>query len=224
MTTGIAKSPVNLASMKPESVKELGKYIWLAETLANIACELSDGKASQLELIVRGSLITKDTSPLVVVALRGMLAKRIDGVTYVNADLIAKNHGIKVSQIKADKIGQFQDEITVIVITDNNKISLTGTILAHNEALITQINSHPINLYPSQMMLFTSHNDRPGMIANIASALAKHNINISNMSLARLKAREDAVMVMGLDDSLNEEILKEINNLPGVRKAHFVSL
>ncbi len=62
------------------------------------------------------------------------------------------------------------------------------------------------------------------MIAKIASVLAKHNINISNMSLARLAPREDAVMVMGLDDILAQPILKEIEDLAGIRKAHFVSL
>jgi D-3-phosphoglycerate dehydrogenase len=129
-----------------------------------------------------------------------------------------------VRHSKDEQTDQFQEEITITLITENNKISLTGTILTHNEPLITEINSHPINLYPSKMMLFTSHTDQPGMIAKIASVLAKHNINISNMSLARLAAREDAVMVMGLDDLLAQPILKEIENLSGIRRAHFVSL
>jgi D-3-phosphoglycerate dehydrogenase len=224
LKTGIARSPVNMPSMRPESVRELGKYVWLAEAMGSIACELADGEASQLEITAKGNLCSKDILPLVVVALRGMLARRIDGVTYVNADLIAKNLGIQVRSSKDDKTIQFQEEITVTVITQNSEISLTGTILAHDEPLITKINSHPINLYPSKMMLFTSHTDQPGMVAKISSVLAKHNINISNMSLARLTAREDAVMVMGLDDLLEQSILKEIENLEGTRKAHFVSL
>lgn len=224
LNTGIARSPVNLPSMKPEAVRELGKYIFLAESMGNIACELADGQASQLEVIARGGLAEKDASPLVVVALRGMLAKRIDGVTYVNAQLIAKNHGISVRQSKDEQTDNFQEEVTVNVYTETNKISLTGTVLAHNEPLISRINAHPINLYLSKMMLFTSHTDQPGMIAKIASALAKYNINISNMSLARLAAREDAVMVMGLDDCLTVPMLKEIEALDGIRKAHFVSL
>ncbi len=150
LETGIARSPVNLPSMKPEAVRELGKYIWLAESMGSIACELVDGQASQIEIIAKGNLANKDIAPLVVVALRGMLAKRIDGVTYVNAHLIAKNHGIQVRHSKDDQAGQFQEEVTIIVTTENNKVSLTGTILAHDEPLITEINSHPINLYPSK--------------------------------------------------------------------------
>ncbi len=224
LLTGIARSPVNLPSMKPEAVRELGKYIWLAEAMGNVACELSNGEASQLEIIAKGNLATKDIAPLVVASLRGMLTKRIDGVTYVNAHLIAKNHGIQVRSSKDEQTDQFQDEVTVMVSTQAGQVSLTGTVLANEAPLITQINSHPINLYPAKMMLFTSHTDQPGMIAKIASILAKYNINISNMSLARLGVREDAVMVMGLDDKLSPAILTEIDQLPGIIKAHFVSL
>ncbi len=74
------------------------------------------------------------------------------------------------------------------------------------------------------MMLFTSHTDQPGMVAKISNILAEHNINISNMSLARIAAREDAVMVMGLDDTLAKSILEKIENIAGISKAHFVSL
>jgi len=224
LQTGIARSPVNLPSMKSEAVRELGKYIWLSEAMASIACELSDGQASQLEVIAKGDLAAKEISPLVVAALRGMLTKRIAGVTYVNAHLVAKNHGIQVHSSKTEQTAQFKDEVTVIVITESSKISLTGTILAHDEPLITKINAHSINLYPAKMMLFTFHHDQPGMIAKISGVLAKRDINISNMSLARVGIREDAVMVMGLDDRLSPAVLAEIGNLPGIAKAHFVSV
>ncbi len=224
LATGIARSPVNLPSMKPEAVRELGKYIWLTEAMGRIACELSDGQASQLEVIAKGNLVNKDTSPLVVSALRGMLSTGISGVTYVNAHLVAKEHGIQVRSSKDEQTDQFQGEVNVTVITENSKLSLTGTLLTHDAPLITKINAHPINLYPAKMMLFTSHTDQPGMIAKIATILSQHDINISNMSLARLAVREDAVMVMGLDDKLSSTVLTQIDNLPGIIKAHFVSL
>ena len=63
---------VNLPSMKPEAVRELGKYIWLAEAMGSIACELSNGQVSQLEVVAKGNLAAKEISPLVVSALRGV--------------------------------------------------------------------------------------------------------------------------------------------------------
>jgi D-3-phosphoglycerate dehydrogenase / 2-oxoglutarate reductase len=224
LKTGIARNPVNLPSMRPEAVRELGKYIWLAEAMGTIACELSDGEASQLEVVAHGDLATKEVSPLVVAALRGLLSRRIDGVTYVNAHLVAKNHGIQVRTIKDENSDQFKEELSIIVSTETEKTTLSGTILTHDKPLITSINGHPINLYPAPMMLFTSHHDQPGVVAKVAGILSNHDINISNMSLARLLVRENAVMVMGVDDPISQPILSELVKWPGIHKAHFVSL
>ena len=224
LETGIAKSPVNLPSMRPEVMKELGGYVWLAESMGTIAAELNAGEIRSLEIVCAGRLANKVNAPLVVAALRGILSKRIGGVTYVNAQLIARNNGIQVRASKAEDTGQYYDELTVLVSSGQQVSSLSGTILIHDEPLITKINSYPINLNPVPMMLFTSHKDQPGMVAKVAGTLQKHDVNISNMSLARVGVRQEAVMVMGVDDPLGSEILSELTTLDGINTAHFVSL
>jgi D-3-phosphoglycerate dehydrogenase / 2-oxoglutarate reductase len=224
LKTGVAKSPVNLPSMRPHVVKELGRFIWLAESLGTIASELAGGNIMQMEVVVRGTLAAKDSSPLVVAALRGMLFKRIQGVTYVNAHLVAKNKGIEVTTSKSDETGQFDQELTVSVVSDANRSSVTGTVLAHDEPLISRINAQPINLNPAPMMVFTVHRDQPGVVAQVAGVLAKHDINIATMSVARAAPRQDSVMVLGIDDQIDAETLGEISKLPGIRIARFVSL
>lgn len=224
LKTGIAKSPVNLPSMRPEVMKELGKYVWLAESMGTIASELNSGNIKSLEIVSSGRLSHKDNAPLVVAALRGILSQRIEGVTYVNSQLIARNNGIQVRASKSENTDQIHDELTVIVTSEKQVSSLSGMVLAHDEPLITKINSYPINLNPAPMMLFTRHKDQPGMVAKVASLLQKHNVNISNMSLARVGVREDAVMVMGVDDPLGPDILKELTKAQGINTAHFVAL
>lgn len=177
-----------------------------------------------MQVIAQGELAAKEVSPLVVAALRGLLSRRIDGVTYVNAHLVAKNHGIQVRTVKDENSDQFKEELTIEVSTESEKTTLSGTILTHNQPLITSINGHPINLYPVPMMLFTSHHDQPGMVAKVAGILSQHDINISNMSLARVSVRENAVMVMGVDDPISQPVLTELVKLSGIHKAHFVSL
>jgi D-3-phosphoglycerate dehydrogenase len=224
LETGIAKSPVNLPSMRPEVLKELGKYVWLAEAMGTIASELSSGTIRRLEIVSSGRLAAKDNAPLVIAAVRGILTKRIQGVTYVNAQLVARNNGIQVRASKSEDTGQYHEELSVIASSDNRVSSLSGTILAHDEPLITKINGYPINLNPVPMMLFTSHTDQPGMVAKVAGVLQKHDINISNMSLARLGVRQAAVMVMGIDDPISPNILTELTGINGIYTAHFVSL
>lgn len=235
LTAGIARSPVNLPFMRPEVLKSLGKYVWLSEAMGAVAGELADGNIKEVEIISYGALAGKDTAPLAVAALRGIFLRRMETVTYVNAHLIAKNNGILVRESKSgdggDRSGgsetennQFKDELSVIIATDSGLTSITGTILAHDEPIITRINDHPINLSPAQYMLFTAHRDQPGMVAKVAGALGNHDVNISTMSVGRKGVREHAVMVMTLDDPVPQALITDLAKLDGIHMARFVSL
>jgi D-3-phosphoglycerate dehydrogenase / 2-oxoglutarate reductase len=224
LTRGLTKSPVNLPFMRPDILKSLGRYLWLAEAMGTIVGELADGTVREVEIICSGDLATKDVSPLVVAALRGVLAGRMLNVTFVNAHLIARNNGIQVRESKFNEESQFRSELSVILATDKGVTPISGTVLAHDEAIITTINSHPINLTPARYMLFTTHKDQPGMVAKVAGALGKHDVNISTMGVGRRGVREDAVMVMTLDDPVPQALAEELSHLDGIHTARFVSL
>ena len=224
LTTGATKSPVNLPFMRPEVLKVLGRFVWLAEALGTIIGQLGDGTVKEVEVIASGDLANKDIAPLTVAALKGVLRSRMENVTYVNATLIAKNNGIQVRESKFNEESQFKSEISVILATDQGVTSISGSVLAHDEAIITKINNHPINLTPSKYMLVTAHRDQPGIIAKVAGALGEHDVNISTMGVARRGVREDAVMVMTLDDPIPPELMQKLSEVPGIFLARFVSL
>ena len=134
--------------------------------------EMADGTIKEVEVIAYGALAAKDTAPLAVAALRGIFVRRIESVTYVNAHLTAKSKGIVVRESKsAEESNLFKDELAVIISSDKGTTTITGTILAHDEPIITRINEHPINLSPAKYMLFTTHKDQPGMVAKVAEHL-----------------------------------------------------
>lgn len=225
LTAGIARSPVNLPFMRPEILKSLGRYVWLSEAMGAIAGELAEGTIKEVEIISYGALASKDTAPLAVAALRGIFLRRMESVTYVNAQIIAKNNGILVRESKsAEESNQVEDELSIIVSTDRGTTTIVGTILAHDEPIITRINEHPINLSPAKYMLFTAHRDQPGMVAKVAGALGTHDVNISTMSVGRKGVREDAVMVMTLDDPVPQALITDLSKLDGIHMARFVSL
>jgi D-3-phosphoglycerate dehydrogenase len=224
MSSGMVRSAVNLPMMRPEVMRALGKFIWLSEAMAAIAGELCEGAVKNVEIAVHGSLAQKDTSPLAIAALRGLFAAKVESCTYVNAQLIAKNHGIQVREVRSDDKGADYDEVSVTVSGDKSRSQVSGTVLAHNEPLITKINDFPINLSPQKHMLFTSHSDKPGMVAKVAGIMGQFDINISTMSVARKGPREEAVMVMTLDDPLKPELVRQLGADPGIHMARFVTL
>jgi D-3-phosphoglycerate dehydrogenase / 2-oxoglutarate reductase len=224
LTEGMARSPVNLPFMRPETLKSLGKFLGLAEAMGAIAGELGTGSVKEFELITYGSLASKETEPLVVAALKGLFMGKMEGVTFVNAQIVARNHGVLVRESRSPESTEMRDGIKVLISTDDSTTSIAGTVLAHNDPIITNINDHPINLTPAKYMLFTMHKDQPGMVAKVATVLGEQDINISTMSVGRVGVRKDAVMVMTLDDPLDPKVVTLMSEQSGIHTARFVSL
>ena len=221
---GVARSPVNLPFMKPHILKELGKFFGLAEAMGAIAGEISRGTVSEVEIICYGGLASKKSEALVVAALKGMFMGKVEGVSFVNAQIVAKNRGIHVRESRFEETAKDRDELVLILSSEEETTQISGTILAHDEPLITKIKEHPINLTPAKYMLFTTHTDQPGMVAKVATILGQRDINISTMSVGRVGVRKDAVMVMTLDDPISPDIVKALGEQDGIYTANFVSL
>ena len=224
LTGGMARSPVNLPSMRPDLLKALGKYFWLAEAAGAMAGGLADGTVKEVELISCGHLAQQDTTPLTVAALRGVFSGKVEAVTYVNAHLVARHHGIVVRESKLEESQQYPSEFQVVVTTDVETATISATVLPHDEPIVTSINDYPINLTPARHMLFTSHRDQPGMVAKVAGSLGRYDINISTMSVGRRGVRQDAVMVMTLDDPLPAALVAELADEKGIHRARYVCL
>ncbi|MDZ4835140.1 MAG: phosphoglycerate dehydrogenase [Candidatus Melainabacteria bacterium] len=224
LSDGMARSPVNLPFMRPETLKSLGKYLGLAEAMGAIAGELGTGSVKEFELITYGGMAAKETEPLIVAALKGLFMGKMEGVTFVNAQIVAKNHGVVIRESRSPESAEHRDGIKVLISTDGSVTSIEGTVLAHNDPIITNINDHPINLTPAKYMLFTMHKDQPGMVAKVATVLGEQDINISTMSVGRVGVRKDAVMVMTLDDPLDPKVVRLMSEQSGIHTARFVSL
>ncbi|MFM7711682.1 MAG: ACT domain-containing protein, partial [Microcystis sp.] len=102
--------------------------------------------------------------------------------------------------------------------------SVTGALLSTGEIRITDLDEFPINVPPSNHMLFTLHQAMPGIIGKIGALLGSFNVNIASMQVGRKIIRGDAVMALSLDDPLPEGLLSEITKVPGIRDAYTVKL
>jgi D-3-phosphoglycerate dehydrogenase len=89
-------------------------------------------------------------------------------------------------------------------------------------------NDYQLEGYLDGNLLFLEHQDKPGVIGALGFALGKRNLNISNMSVGRLKSSRQAgefhIGVLSLDDEPDEPTLKEIAAMPAVAKVYSVKL
>lgn len=220
-----ARSAVNIPGLRPEVLEKLGPYLQLAETLGNLVSQLAGGRVEELTVSIQGDIASGDSKPIVIAALKGLLSHALqERVNYVNASIEAKERGIHVIETRDEDSRDYAGALNLKAKGSLGEHSATGVLLGGSEIRVTDIDEFPINVPPTQHMLFTLHRDMPGIIGKIGSLLGSFNVNIASMQVGRKIVRGDAVMVLSLDDPLPEGILEEIIKVDGIRDAYTVNL
>jgi D-3-phosphoglycerate dehydrogenase len=220
-----ARSAVNIPGLRPDVLEELKPYMLLAETLGKLVGQLAGGRVQLLNIKLQGELATNKSQPLVVAALKGLLYQALrERVNYVNASIEAKERGIRLVETRDASIKDYAGSIHLEATGSAGTHSVTGALLGDGEIRLTNLDGFPINVPPSQHMLFTLHRDMPGIIGKLGSLLGSFNVNIASMQVGRKIVRGDAVMALSLDDPLPDGILSEIVKAPGIRDAYTVNL
>ncbi len=220
-----ARSAVNIPGFGPDVLEELRPYMQLAETLGNLVGQLAGGRVESLKVSLQGEVATNKSQPLVVAALKGLLSQALrERVNYVNASIEAKERGIRVIETRDASVRDYAGSLHLEAKGSLGEHSVTGALLGDGEIRLTEVDEFPINVPPTQHMLFTLHRDMPGIIGKLGSLLGSFNVNIASMQVGRKIVRGDAVMVLSLDDPLPDGILDEIIKVPGIRDAYTVTL
>lgn len=220
-----ARSAVNIPGLGPDVLEELRPYMQLAETLGNLVGQLAGGRVESLNVRLQGELATNKSQPLVVAALKGLLSQALrERVNYVNASIEAKERGIRVIETRDASVRDYAGSLHLEAKGSLGEHSVTGALLGDGEIHLTDLDGFPVNVPPTQHMLFTLHRDMPGIIGKLGSLLGSFNVNIASMQVGRKIVRGDAVMVLSIDDPLPDGILEEIIKVPGIRDAYTVTL
>jgi D-3-phosphoglycerate dehydrogenase len=220
-----ARSAVNIPGFGPDVLEELKPYMQLAETLGKLVGQLAGGRVESLNIKMQGELATNKSQPLVVAALKGLLSQALrERVNYVNANIEAKERGIRVIETRDASVRDYAGSLHLEAKGSLGEHSVTGALLGDGEIRLTNLDDFPINVPPTQHMLFTLHRDMPGIIGKLGSLLGSFNVNIASMQVGRKIVRGDAVMVLSIDDPLPDGILDEITKVPGIRDAYTVTL
>ncbi len=224
LSGGFARSAVNLPGLRGSAIEEMKAHLELAALLGAFLNQFSgSARPSQLTVKAVGDLANKEISPLVLAAMQGFLAQKIEGITFVNAKIVAQERGIQVVESKLTSMSDYAEELVLELKTDKGDFQIAGTLQNGKLPMITNLNGYKFLVAPSDHMLLTLHNDKPGVIAKISKLLGDNDINISGMALGRKSVRDEALMICTLDDPLSDSILAELKALPEVVKAGYIA-
>ena len=220
-----ARYTVNAPFVLPESQAILAPYIEAASYVGKLASQLSDGQLRSINLRYEGEIAGYDTNILKAACLMGILGPiSEERVNLVNANLIASQRELRITEQKGPATEQYGSLVTVEMETSSGKTAVSGAYI-RGETHIVKVDGYWIDIVATGgYMMFTDHQDQPGMIGAVGTITGKHDINIGFMEVGRLEPRGRATMILGLDDPMPELVLNEIRALSNVYQVKVVQL
>ena len=104
-----------------------------------------------------------------------------------------------------------------IVIGDNKSVmELTGISIGGGKMEVVELNGFALRLSGKFPALLVVHDDRPGLIASVANALATQGVNIAHMEVGRKEKGEMALMVIEVDQLIDDLLIEELKRLPHI--------
>jgi D-3-phosphoglycerate dehydrogenase len=199
-----ARYAVNAPLLTPETAETLAPFLPLAQMLGQFYAQFAPDMEG-LTLEVAGEIAAHDTSPLSAAVLRGLLETVTEErVNLVNAAHIARSRGIALVERRTPEAGRHGSLVTL-----SGKAEVGGTIAA-GEPRLVRLGNYALDMPPARYMLVTRHSDKPGTMGRVGLMLGRADVNISAMHLARSGPRQDAFMILALDDPVPDPVAEEI--------------
>jgi D-3-phosphoglycerate dehydrogenase len=216
-----SKYAVNMPHISPE----LLPLLKAASLIGSFASQLMEGQITDIRIKYCGGIANYDLSPVKVSVISGLLGQVTEEkINLVNANFLAAQHGLKISEEKELICPNYSNLLTVSVNTNSGTTTISGTA-RDSETHIVQINEFWMDILPTEgYLLLCDHLDTPGRVGAIGTILGKADINISAMHLSRQKPRGKALMILVLDELPTEEQRREITALPDIYTAKVVKI
>jgi D-3-phosphoglycerate dehydrogenase len=147
-------------------------------------------------------------------------------VHIVNADMLAKEHGLVISESTDNTSGAFTTLISCTLQTDKGELTASGTTFGNEFLRLVRLNEFQMETYLDGLMLLYWHRDVPGLIGAIGTTMGKHKVNISHMALGREKQVPGglSVAILNLDNAPSAEAMAEAAGHPEVTGVDLVKL
>ncbi|SFS20997.1 phosphoglycerate dehydrogenase [Yoonia litorea] len=200
LLTGAVQNALNMPSVTAEEAKVMGPWIKLSGHLGNFIGQMTDEPIKAINILFDGEASEMNLKALTAATVAGIMMKSNPDTNMVSAPVIAKERGIKVSTTKQDQSGAFEGYIKVTVVTSDRERSVAGTVFSDGKPRFIQIKGINIDAEIGEHMVYTTNEDKPGIIGALGSTMGANNVNIANFTLGRAVAKGEAIALLYVDE------------------------
>jgi D-3-phosphoglycerate dehydrogenase len=222
---GEARNAANISMVSPDILPFLSPYLRLGEKLGSFLAQISNHAIEEVLIEYHGDLVEYGIKPITISVLKGLLTPYLgETVNFVNAPIIAKERGMRITESTRAKA---EDFTSLIAITTRSKLEqnyIAGALFGKKELRIVKLNDFLIEAIPEGYVLLVNNYDQPGVIGSIGAALGNRNINIATMQFGRDRMGGHAISLLHLDTPLPTGMVGEILKLPHIISVRQIQL
>lgn len=209
---------VNAPSVTGELLERIGPYLVLGDQMGCLQAQLVQGAVKEVAIEFSGNFKGLDLAPVMTSVLKGLLTPILkDDVNFVNAQVLAKDRGIKVTESYTAEAEYYLNLISVRVVTTEMESYVAGTIFGKHDPRIVKINKFRLEMIPCGHMALIHNIDKPGSIGEIGTTLGRHHINIGRMQVGQEEDGDRNIIFLTTDTPIPDEVIEEMRNLSLVK-------
>ena len=208
---GEVRNSLNVPTVSPEQMAEVGPYIELGEKLGSFQGQLAQGRVDTVEVEYSGDVAELKVAPITIAVLKGILAPVREAVNLVNASSIAQELGIKVIESKVARSRDFASAVTVRVKGVTDRL-VAGAVFHGSQPRIVRIDDFMLEAIPDGCTLLLHNHDQSGVVGTVGTILGDAGINISRMQLALHESRGEACMLVNINQDPGEKVLAALRD------------
>ena len=221
---GAVSNAINMPSITAEEAPRLRPFVKLAEVLGAFVGQVTEEPIKEVEILFDGSTASMNTKALISATLAGLIRPQVSDVNMVSAPIMAKERGIRLTELKRDKSGVFDGYIKLTVVTEKQTRSIAGTVFSDGKPRFIQIKGINLDAEVGQHMLYTTNADAPGIIGLLGTVCGENGVNIANFQLGRNRPGGDAIALLYLDAPFPEDVLAKVRDhksIDSAKRLHF---
>lgn len=213
---GAVTNALNMASMSAEEASRLKPFTGLIERLGSFAGQIADHGIEAVEIEYEGEVAQRSTQPLTAIALAALMRPLMPDINMVSAPAVLRQKGTPLTESRRETSPVYESLIRIKVLTGGRWRAIAGVVnggtakLVEVKGMALEAEFHPV-------MLLINNLDQPGFIGALGTILGEANINIATFHLGRQAAGEDAVAIVGVDQTVPASVQERLRALPHVR-------
>ncbi len=212
LLTGAVSNALNMPSVTAEEAKVMGPWLKLSEHLGAFCGQLTDEGIERITVIYDGMAATMNTAALNTAAIAGLMRAVNPDVNMVSAPVLARDRGIEIATTTQDQTGVFEGYVKIVVKTPTRERSIAGTVFSDGKPRFIQIKGINIDAEVGAHMLYTTNEDRAGVIGTLGQTLGENGVNIANFTLGRSERGKQAIALLYLDEQPPQEVLQKLRD------------